>query len=80
MLIAKKLIGRKDPVPQKHEAKFIKLDAITYIVDGLIAVLLGLGSKVPVLDTLPAQFILIAVALAVIFVNYSIGKKITGNK
>lgn len=76
MLITKKLIGRKEGVPKKLEAKFVKLDAATYIAEGLLSASLGLGSIVPFLNNLIVQFIIIALGVCVVAVNYFIGKKI----
>lgn len=77
MLLTKRLVGRKEEsVPKKHLREVIQLDGLTYIACGVISLLLGLGSQVPFFSNLVVQLVLIAVGVAMVFVNYSLGKKI----
>lgn len=76
MLITKKLIGRNTGSAKKETImKFLPIEVVTYVVEGLLLVLIGLPQYFPFMEKDFAVYTAIGIALAVIAVNVVLGKK-----
>ena len=75
-LFTKQLVGRKDLRASKAQIlKFLPIDAATYIVDGALLTLMGMGNYFPFVAQSPVIIGIIIASLAVIALNVYFSRK-----
>ena len=76
MLITKKIIGRNTGTAKKETImKFPPIEVTTYVIEGLLLILMGLPQYFPFMGKGVAVYVTIGVALLIIVANIILGKK-----
>ncbi len=76
MLITKKIIGRNTGSATKETImKFLPIEVATYVIEGLLLILMGLPQYFPFMEKGAAVYVAIGAALLVIVANIILGKK-----
>lgn len=76
MLFTKRLLGRNTgSADRKTILKFLPIEVSTYVLEGILLIVMGLPRYFPFADNTTAVFIMIGVSFAIIVVNVILGKK-----
>ena len=80
-LFTKNVVGRKlTGVSKERIEKFSGYDAITYIVEGLMGLLLGMSEKIPFMQNNIIRIIVIVVVIAGLVFNGYFANQILGRQ
>ena len=76
MLFTKKLLGRNTgSADKKTILKFLPIEVATYVLEGILLIVMGLPQYFPFVENTTVVYIIIGVSLAIIAVNVVLGKK-----
>ena len=76
MLITKKIIGRNTGSAKKEIImKFLPIEVATYVIEGLLLILMGLPQYFPFMENTVVVYVTICAALLIIVANIILGKK-----
>ena len=76
MLITKKIIGRNTGSAKKETImKFLPIEVATYVIEGLLLILMGLPQYFPFMENTVVVYVTIGAALLIIVANVILGKK-----
>lgn len=78
-IFTKRLVGRKlEDVPKERQLKFLPYDVATYIVCGILMMLLGLNAYLPFMNNGIIIMVIIVLSIAIVGMNAYFGNKILG--
>ena len=76
VLFTKKLVGRNTGSASKETIrKFLPIEVGTYIVEGLILMLMGMPQRFPFMDNTTVILLVIALAIAILVANVVLSRK-----
>lgn len=76
MLITKKLVGRNTGSASRETIlKFLPIEVATYVLEGILLIVMGLPKYFPFAESTVGTYILIGISLAIVVVNVILGKK-----
>lgn len=76
MLFTKQLIGRSTGSANKETIlKFLPIEVATYVLEGILLMMMGLPQYFPFAEKSPGSYILIAISLIIVVINVILGKK-----
>lgn len=75
-LLKKTVVGRNVAASKPEEiAKFSKIDGITYLVEGVCAILLGFSDQIPFMQNGVVKILAVVLIVAAIIMNFVMARK-----